>query len=59
MTAFILVLILVLSVIVFAIWRDYRIRTGLRLGWLSFFLETDRNETEGKRGIVRVTENNK
>jgi hypothetical protein len=60
MTTFgILTALLLSSVIVFAISRNGRVKTGLRLGWLTFFFETDRNEPERKSGIVTATETKK
>jgi len=39
-----LALLIVVCVIALAICLNRRVRTGLRIGWFSWFLETDRNE---------------
>jgi hypothetical protein len=48
----IVALLLVVSVIVIAICRNYHVRTGLRVGWISFFLETDRNEPQEIKAVA-------
>jgi len=45
----IVALLLVASVIVIAVCRNYHVKTGLRFGWFSFFLETERNGPETKK----------
>lgn len=37
--------VLLFLVILIAVCRNYHVKTGLRLGWFSFFLETERNQS--------------
>jgi len=44
-------LFLLTIVVAIAVWRNYRVKAGLRVGWFSFSLETDRDEPHKEPGI--------